>query len=249
MSNTPASASLENLRSQLGDAASSLQYAPIDKLISKPQHHEPYAISLMLLFGHIGEHWTGKQQEVWVLFYPPSHEEGQARIVFHSYDLVFNTRDWHDDRNISTTVTECAAAFKPPKKGSRSKHVALAKYYFLEKLAAAEERNGGNGELKFEIPIRKDFCNGLRVGCREFEDEAKGSLGTSARQSRSLSSTVVEEGDNDEGRSITVLKKRLQTRGQMSQEARPSVEAYAQGVPDIHVSLCQTHAEVSDQLN
>lgn len=75
------------------------------------------------------------------------------------------------------------------------------------------------------------------MGCREFEDEAKGKLVTSARQSRSLSSTVVEEGDNDEGRSITVVGTRLQTRSQMSQEVQSSVEADEQGAIDIDASI------------
>lgn len=168
-----ASANLAKLREELGEpVASSLHYAPLDKLIIKSQHHEPDAISFMLLFGHVRQQWMENKQEVLIILYPPSDEGRKAEVFFHSYDDATKNKEWHHSQNICSTA-DIAAAFKMPKKASQSKNVALAKYYFLERLAAEEARNNGISELKFPLIVNKSFLEGLKLACREFENEAK----------------------------------------------------------------------------
>ncbi|USP78573.1 uncharacterized protein yc1106_05847 [Curvularia clavata] len=177
-----ASTSLAKLREELGEpVASSLHYAPLDKLITKPQHHEPDAVSFMLLFGHVRQQWTDNMQEVWIILYPPNDEGGKAEVLFHSYDDATKKKEWHHSQNISSTA-DCAVAFKMPKKASQSKNVALAKYYFLEKLAAEEAVNNGISELKFPLLVNKSFLEGLKSACREFENESKSTPARSNRQ-------------------------------------------------------------------
>jgi hypothetical protein len=192
-----ASKNLAELRRQLGEpVTSSLRYAPLDKLITKPQTHEQEAISFALVFGHVRKQWTEGQEEAWILLYPPTKEGGQARIEFVSYDEATDEFEKHDGQNISSTA-EHAAAFKMPKKASRGKFVALARYYFLEKLAAVEAENNGLCELKFPLPVNKGLLDSLKTACCEFEDEAKKALARSDKQSHAPPSAIFDSQDSD----------------------------------------------------
>ncbi|KAF5854684.1 hypothetical protein GGP41_007395, partial [Bipolaris sorokiniana] len=171
-----ASKNLAEIREKLGEPfANSLEYLPLDKVITKTQKHEEDYISFMLLFGHVRNQCEDGNQEVWVMLSPPTKEGGQTRIEFNSYDSATGASEWHNNHNISTSA-ENAAAFKMPKKASLGKHTALARYYFLQKLAADEAKNNGISELKFPIPVKKGLLECLKTACSEFEGEAKAAL-------------------------------------------------------------------------
>ena len=215
-----ASTSLAKLREALGEpVASSLRYVPLDKLITKPQKHESDAIPFMLLFGHVRQQWKDNMQEVWILLYPPQDEEGKSKVCFRSYDDAIEEEEWHDGHNISSTA-ECVAAFKMPKKASMSKHVALARYYFLEKLAAEEARNNGVSELEFPLVVNKVFLDGLKLACREFENEAKSTPAGSDRQPR----TSLVPAMNSQSSDTTII-------GDSSQQRFYSKVQHAREVP------------------
>jgi hypothetical protein len=160
-----ATTNLTQLREELGvDGQALLDCVPYKEIITEPQHYDSRAISFRLLFGYIPERWTNKQQEVWVLLYPPSKPGGHAEIQFHSGGTGRGDFAKHDDSNIGATVVSFAVAFKTPKKASKSKCMALAKYYYLKSLTALPD------ELEIPIPITRTFVNDLRVACREFQE-------------------------------------------------------------------------------
>ncbi|XP_014553760.1 hypothetical protein COCVIDRAFT_40294 [Bipolaris victoriae FI3] len=189
-----ASKNLAEICKQLGEpVATSLEYLPLNKVITKTQKHENDAISFMLLFGDVRKQPNGEAQEVWVLLYPPTKEGEPATLEFSSYDSATGDSEQHSNHNISSRA-ENAAAFKMPKRPSRGKHGALVRYYFLKKLAAIEAESNGMSELKFPLPVNKGILEGLKAACGEFEDEARAKLARSVRQ---LSVTLPESQESD----------------------------------------------------
>lgn len=190
-----ATVNLAQLRTQLGPQSQTLlDHAPYQEIITAPQLYDSRAVSFKFFFGYIPEKITKKPQKVWVLLYPPSRIAGPAEVQFHSCDPETGEFAKHDDGNISSTVTEFAPAFKNPKKASKGKHVALAKYYYLEALAALETQSGRANELAIPIPISRTFVDSLKAACREFE-EAKAKVLNLAL--RSPPATLA--GDQDSG--------------------------------------------------
>lgn len=189
-----ASKNLAEICKQLGEpVATSLEYLPLNKVITKTQKHENDAISFMLLFGDVRKQPNGEAQEVWVLLYPPTKEGEPATLEFSSYNSATGDSEQHSNHNISSRA-ENAAAFKMPKRPSRGKHGALVRYYFLKKLAAIEAESNGMSELKFPLPVNKGILEGLKAACGEFEDEARAKLARSVRQ---LSVTLPESQESD----------------------------------------------------
>jgi hypothetical protein len=190
---TVAKANFAQIEGQLGAAV--LEYAPYEKVRDCQQSYDSRAISFKLLFGYIFDKRSNKRQEVWVLLYPPTQEGRHAEVQFHSIHHETGEFVKHDDSNISNTISALADAFNNPKKAAKSKHVALAKYYYLKALAARETKSGRASELKISIPITRTFVESLRVVCREFEVEAKEKL--SEMLSQSSSATLVDDDDSD----------------------------------------------------
>ncbi|KAI4929132.1 hypothetical protein J4E85_005757 [Alternaria conjuncta] len=164
-----------------------LNYAPYDEVVKSPQTYDPSAISFKIHFGQIIDKQSKTQQEVWVLLYPPNNERRHAEVRFHSSHPDTGALVWHDESNISTTVSALAKAFRNPKKATKSKHAALAKYYYLMALAAEETETGRASELKIPIPINQTLSENLKVVCREFKEEAEG-----------LQSDTLEDGDSSD---------------------------------------------------
>ncbi|KAL1793673.1 hypothetical protein ACET3X_008655 [Alternaria dauci] len=192
---TVATENLAHLRKQLGiQGQALLDYAPYSKIEYASQTYDLRAVSFKLLFGHNTDKYTKKPQDVWILLYPPTKEGGHAEVQFHSLDSDTQHFTKHDDSNISATMTTIANAFKTPKKGSKGKHVALAKYYFLNAIATRSTQMGRQDELSIPIPITRSFVDGLKVACREFEEEAKAHR--SDTLSRSQSATLVNDNDS-----------------------------------------------------
>ncbi|KAI4663316.1 uncharacterized protein J4E78_003727 [Alternaria triticimaculans] len=150
-----------------------LDYAPYDEVVTSPQTYDPGAVSFKIHFGHIIDEQSKTQQEVWVLLYPPINEKAHAGVQFHSSHPDTGALVKYDESNISTTVSALAKAFRNPKKATKGKHAALAKYYYLMALAAEETETGRASELKIPIPINQTLSENLKVVCREFKEEAK----------------------------------------------------------------------------
>jgi hypothetical protein len=125
---TVAIADLAQLRKELGaEGQALLDYAPYSKIRYAPQTDDQRVVSFKVLFGHITDKYTKKLLHVWILLYPPNKEGGNAEVQFHSLDPETKEFTRHDDSNISATITTIADGFKTPKRGSKSKYVALAK--------------------------------------------------------------------------------------------------------------------------
>ncbi|KAI4941400.1 hypothetical protein J4E86_010432 [Alternaria arbusti] len=171
--------------------ASLLDHAPYDQIVTSPQCYDPRAISFKILFGYIIDKRSKKQQDVWVLLYPPTKEGRHAEVQFHSIHPDTGAFVKHDDSNISTTVSALVVAFCNPKKAARGKHVALAKYYYLEALVAREAKTGST-ELEITIPVNRTLIDSMRVVCNEFKEEAN----EMSAHMRSPSVTLVEDDDS-----------------------------------------------------
>ncbi|KAH8632880.1 hypothetical protein IG631_11514 [Alternaria alternata] len=192
---TVAIANLAQLRKELGvEGQALLDYAPYSKIGYAPQTYDQCAVPFKLLFGQITDYYTKKLLVVWILLYPPNKEGDHAEVQFHSLDPETKKLTRHDDSNISATITTVADAFRTPKKGSKSKHVALAKYYFLEILAKRSEKPEHRDELAIPISITRTLVEGLKAACREFEVETNASLLDT--QSRSQSATLVDDDED-----------------------------------------------------
>ncbi|RYN24181.1 hypothetical protein AA0113_g7824 [Alternaria arborescens] len=188
---TVAIANLAQLRKELGfEGQALLDYAPHSKIRYAPQTHDQRAVPFKLLFGQITDKYTKKLLHVWILLYPPNKEGGNAEVQFQSLDP--ETR--HDDSNISITITTIADAFKTPKRGSKNKYVALAKYYFLNIIISRWTEQERQYDLAIPIPITRSLIDALKTACREFEAEAKANL--SDTQSRSQSATLVDDDED-----------------------------------------------------
>jgi hypothetical protein len=187
-----ATENLRLLKTALGDQAHLLQHPPLDRLITAPLGNDDQAISFKLKFGAIRAKKVGKamgsspetsdseqeftidsEQNVWIHLYPATKPGERVEIQFHAYDSKGAHVARHDGENIGKVVTGCTTAFAFPKKcrWTRPKLVALAKYYFLRKLAdtgTAEDKK----KLQFGIPITRSFKDDLKTVCREFQEEA-----------------------------------------------------------------------------
>ena len=125
---TVAIANLAQLRKEIGvEGQALLDYAPYSKIGYAPQTYDQCAVPFKLLFGQITDYYTKKLLVVWILLYPPNKEGDHAEVQFHSLDPETKKLTRHDDSNISATITTIADGFKTPKRGSKSKYVALAK--------------------------------------------------------------------------------------------------------------------------
>ncbi|CAN9338735.1 unnamed protein product [Alternaria alternata] len=192
---TVAIANLAQLRKEIGvEGQALLDYAPYSKIGYAPQSYDQCAVPFKLLFGQITDYYTKKLLVVWILLYPPNKEGDHAEVQFHSLDPETKKLTRHDDSNISATITTVADAFRTPKKGSKSKHVALAKYYFLEILVKRSEKPEHRDELTIPISITRTLVEGLKAACRDFEGEANASLLDT--QSRSQSATLVDDDED-----------------------------------------------------
>ena len=167
----------DNLAPIKADLGALLDFLPYDEVVKSPQTDDSHAISFKIRFGHIFDKQSKTEQEVWVLLYPPINEGRHAEVRFHSSHPDTGALVRHDESNISTTVSALAKAFRNPKKATKGKHAALAKYYYLMALAGAETETETEtrraSELKIPIPITQTLLGDLRVVCREFKEEAE----------------------------------------------------------------------------
>ena len=183
-----AAATLERLKSGLGNNARLLQHAPLSKVETVPLHDDA-AVSFRILFGNIREvpfrrcgsqnmhiltakNATDKMRTVYIHLYPATTPTQHSEIQFHSYGPLGEYQGKEDGHSLSQRLSECAVAFKLSGRSTKGKIIALARYYFLERLAALEDP-ADNLKLKFGISISKTFKDDLITACRELEEGTK----------------------------------------------------------------------------
>lgn len=161
----PTAASLAQLRAALGDNADLLQYAPLDKVTVEPLT-DPDALSFAILFGYIHDQYTGARQSVWVHLYPAKCAGRHAEVQFHSHDGAVPGVKFDSDV-IGRDVAGYDTAFKMPRRWSKTKAIALAKYYFLAK---SVNRLPDEQKMRFGIPLSQTFKLDLLAVCSDFKD-------------------------------------------------------------------------------
>lgn len=168
--NFVAASILAQLKADLGEHAQNLQYTRLHDLIIKPLDNDPAAISFKLLFGSIRDQKTGKRDNVYIHLYPATTSGDRPEIQFHSYDQIRGTKAKLYGETIGRNVSAIASAFQiGSRRWSHSKLTALARYYFLEKLAEFQDEHDDE-KLKFGLLISKSFKDDLRTVCREFQE-------------------------------------------------------------------------------
>jgi hypothetical protein len=185
-------ADLDRLKSELGEQHYLLQRAPFERLVVEPLSDDPLALSFKILFGYIMVKAANQdisspsvdsavedlgvftKQQIWIHLYPAVKPGSSVEIQVHSYALDGGYIGKQDRENIGRTASGCAAAFALPGrcKWSRSKLVALAKYYFLRKLVETGSEEDKE-KMLLGIPISKTFREDLKAVCRDFEEEVK----------------------------------------------------------------------------
>jgi hypothetical protein len=207
---------LERLKAELGDQAHLLQYTPFEKLVTAELFNEPQAVSFKVMLGYFrarrdngahedsSEHLEDgmlkhKKHEVWIHLYPAHNSRSHAEIQFHAYDSNGGYIGKLDGENISKVISGCVIAFVLPSRyrWSRAKLVALAKYYFLRKIAESNNESDQN-KSRYGVSITKTFKDDVIAVCREFGEEVKkpGSVTVSAanlEQGSSQESVLSEE--------------------------------------------------------
>ena len=166
---TIAATNLADLRSGLGESVNLLKYAPLHRVQTAAIQVEE-AIKFAIFFGSKNDRKSNKKLSLWFHMYPASRPNGYAEIHLNSY---IGSDHWGkcDLEVTCKSVVERHAAFQISGVWSKAKLVALAKYYFLEKLAAS---NVDDKNMQYGVPITESFKNSLRAICRVFEEEAQG---------------------------------------------------------------------------
>ncbi|KAH7359686.1 hypothetical protein BKA66DRAFT_397182, partial [Pyrenochaeta sp. MPI-SDFR-AT-0127] len=167
-----AAANIAQLRADLGDQARLLQFAPLRKSVVESLA-DPDAISFRIFIGYTREKDSDKKRKIWVHLYPAVSAGRLPEIQFHSDDAEDGYYAKYDVDTLSKIISGYAAAFKLPGRSSKSRLVALAKYYFLEKLVEIQSQEDIEKFKVVGIPVGKSFKEDLKMVCREFEEEAK----------------------------------------------------------------------------
>jgi hypothetical protein len=188
MSNT--ATDLDRLKFELGEQQRLLQYVPFHELAIETLDDDPAAVSFKIQFGYIRVSATnvvgstsshsleedmavGNLQKIWIHFYPAVKPGKVPEIQFHAYGIDGGHIARHDGENIGRTVSGCVTAFLLPGQRTwpRAKLIALAKYYFLRKLAETSDSKDME-KLQHGVPITKSFKEELKAVCRKFKENA-----------------------------------------------------------------------------
>lgn len=114
------------------------------------------------------------RQKVWAHLYPALKPGQRLEIQFHAYGLDGVYTYKHDGETICKSLSGSAAAFKLPAecRWSKTKLIALTKYYFLQKLV--EVGTGADTKkMRFGMSVRKTLMEDLKTVCREFEEASR----------------------------------------------------------------------------
>jgi hypothetical protein len=170
-----AAENLKLLRNELGEQAHLLQHPPLNQVRTAKLsiHEDPLAVSFKIAFGYIEEKNGlpgGDRQQVWIKLYPAAKPGARAEIQFHTYDTKGAYVCRQDSESIGNDASGYTRAFRLPNKSRwiKSKLQALAKYYFLVKLAEIGDAVDAK-KSQFGIAVGKTFKDDLKAVCREFE--------------------------------------------------------------------------------
>lgn len=153
-----------------------------------PVDQDLLAVSFWIYFGKIGQKKTAllddNKQEVWIHLYPAAEPGSRLDMQIQAYGLGGDYVCKYDGDTIGRILYRCAGGFALLGKSrwSKSKLVALAKYYFLAKLAELGNEADAK-KLQLGIPVGKSFKDELKTVCREFKEEE-------TRKSKALRSSV-----------------------------------------------------------
>ncbi|KAL6706648.1 hypothetical protein ACN47E_005190 [Coniothyrium glycines] len=162
---------IARLRADLGVRADDLKYAPLSDVSTMDQDHEPAAVSFKIEFGYTRDKYDqGKRRQVWLLLIP-SPKSGRMEIRFHSHDEIDDHEAQYNPENICKSIKDCARAFNHTKIRSRAKYMALAKYYFLMKLAEIGNEDDLH-KIRSGFVMSKSSVDELGSVCRDFKEEA-----------------------------------------------------------------------------
>ncbi|KAF2854220.1 hypothetical protein T440DRAFT_270641 [Plenodomus tracheiphilus IPT5] len=166
-----ATESLAQLRADLHDNGHSLQYARLQEVKTQPLL-EPDSISFAILFGYTIDELDDSERAVWVHFYPPSRPTSQGEVRFHSHEGPGKEHIKYDANNIVRATLRRAAAFTLPGTAhtSRSKLVALARYYFLEKLVEGNNKEDADKVALKGVPFSRTAWEELEAACHLWMD-------------------------------------------------------------------------------
>ncbi|KAH8727723.1 hypothetical protein GQ44DRAFT_702875 [Phaeosphaeriaceae sp. PMI808] len=126
--------------------------------------------------------------------YPATVDGQSPEIQFHSHNADDDHHAKYESINIGRIVTAWTPAFQLPAKWARSKIIALAKYYFLEKLVALHIADDIR-KMEFGVPITRTFHADIEFVCREFKEKGVSLLG--------IVSNVHSDAQEDETSSIS----------------------------------------------
>jgi hypothetical protein len=179
--------SLHLLETALGDQVHLLKYPPLHQVVTGTLNDDPEAVSFKILLGYIRNQQfnvteerlsyrfeenvaSRNKEELWIHLYHAEKPGKMPEIQFHAYEVDGDYVAKHDSETITRLVSGYAAAFTLPTgaRWSRGKLMAIAKYYFLRKLAETDNETDRK-KMEFGIPFTKSFKEDLKNACREFE--------------------------------------------------------------------------------
>lgn len=151
---------LEQLFSEVGKEA--LKHIPVGKVVFERCEPDQNSVTIRIWYGHARlRELDLKESPVWIYIYPARKQDGNPDIYFRAFEDGA-PRNLDSDRLVSF-VEKPAPAFKGVT--TRDKTRALAKYYFLQKMA---EVKTPASEWQFGIPLTNRFLDYLRQLGRHF---------------------------------------------------------------------------------
>ena len=224
---------LERLRNELGAQAALLDHPPFHRLITAPLRDDPQSLSFRIKFGAIQhskptappigsspgppdqEPKVGTKHDIWIHMYPARRANGHVGIQFHGYDSEDKHVGWYDEKNIGKVVTACTSAFAFPAKASlgrwtKDKLMALAKWYFLRKLAEHTTEEDKE-KLHIGIAITSQFKDDLKRVCYEFDEQATRSQTSATPVVPTAKNTDSQGTDSSDLSSVDVKEDHLET--------------------------------------
>ncbi|KAH9872926.1 hypothetical protein J1614_005321 [Plenodomus biglobosus] len=157
---------LEQLRAALDDNGACLKHAPLEQVQTKPLD-DPDSLSFAILFGYTREERGDNEREVWVHLYPLAGNNGRAEVQFHSHADPERGHVKYDGPSVIKLLSRRAAAFTLPgtAHSSRSKILALTRYYFLQKLAEYGNEADIQKIALGGLPLSKTMREELEAAC------------------------------------------------------------------------------------
>lgn len=139
-----------------------LRALPLSLVHAVPQDDDDEAVPIKLFFGCMRKSSAEPiQYRIWIYLFPAPSSKHSPELSFRSYQSKGDSFGFDAD-NIGRIAENISEAFKGMV--TKEKLMALAKYYFLEKMAALQTPDD---RLTYAIPFSAKFVTALRACCRE----------------------------------------------------------------------------------